>query len=70
MYPHTKIFTETFLATDETGKYTDVCHGNFGPPKILVRGIKNSWKIGPPDHYFLKILVRAWNYGPSENTLV
>ena len=40
------------------------CHGNFGP------GDQNSWKIGPPDHYFLKILVRAWNYGPSENTLV
>ena len=37
---------------------------NFGP------GDQNSWKIGPPDHYFLKILVRAWNYGPSENTLV
>ena len=37
---------------------------NFGP------GDQNSWKIGPPDHYFLKILVRTWNYGPSENTLV
>ena len=37
---------------------------NFGPED------QNSWKIGPPDHYFLKILVRAWNYGPSENTLV
>ena len=23
-HPHTKIFTETFLATDETEKYTDV----------------------------------------------
>ena len=34
---------------------------NFGP------GDQNSWKIGPPDHYYL---VHAWNYGPSENTLV
>jgi len=42
--------------------------------EILVRrnfgaGDLNSWKIGPPEHYFLKILVRAWIYGPSENTL-
>ena len=40
------------------------CHENFGP------GDQNSWKIGPPDHYFLKILVHAWNYGPNENTSV
>ena len=33
-------------------------------------GDQNTWKIGPPDHYFLKILVCAWNYGPSEDTLV
>ena len=37
---------------------------NFGP------GDQNFWKIGPPDNYFLEILVHAWNYGPSENTLV
>ena len=39
--------------------------------EILVRrkgpGDQNSWKIGPPDHDFLKILVRAWNYGPAEH---
>ena len=39
---------------------------NFGP------GDQDFWKIGPPtpDQNFLKILVRAGNYGPSENTLV
>ena len=42
----------------------ETCHKNFGPRD------QNSWKIGPPDHYFWKFLVRAWNYGPSENTLV
>ena len=33
---------------------------NFGP------GDQNSWKIGPLDHYFLKVLGRAWNYGRAE----
>ena len=32
---------------------TDVCHGNFGPAKILVRGTKIP-KIGPPDRIFAK----------------
>ena len=46
------------------------CNGNFGPAKILVRGTKIPGKFGPPDYYFLKILVRAWNNGPSANTWV
>ena len=45
-----------------------ICHGNFGPAKILVRGTKIPGKFGPPDYYFQKNLVRAWNNGPSANT--
>ena len=44
------------------------CHGNFGPAKILVWGTKIPGKFGPPDYYFQKMLVRAWNNGPSANT--
>ena len=46
------------------------CHGNFGLAKIVVRGAKIPGKFGPPDYYFQKILVRAWNNGPSANTSV
>ena len=46
------------------------CHGNFGPAKILVWGNKIPGKFGPPDYYFQKMLVCAWNNGPSANTSV
>ena len=48
---------------------TVVCHGNFGPQKILVRGTKIPRKLVRRT-LLMKILVRAWNYGPSESTLV
>ena len=44
--------------------------------EILVRrkfwsgGPKFPENFGPPDYYFQKILVRAWNNGPSVNTSV
>jgi len=31
-----------------TTNYIEVCHGNFGPAKKLVRGTKIPWKNGPP----------------------
>ena len=46
------------------------CHGNFGSAKILVWGTKIPGKFGPPDYYFQKILVRAWNNDPSAKTSV
>ena len=33
--------------------------------KILVRGTKIPGKFGPLDYHFQKILVHAWNNGPS-----
>ena len=38
--------------------------------EILVRGTKIPGKFGLLDYYFQKILVRAWNNGPSANTSV
>ena len=32
-----------------------LCHGNFGPAKILVRGTKIPGKLVRPDHFSLKI---------------
>ena len=58
------------LALVQFDKQEEACHRNFGPAKILVRGTKIPGKFGPPDYYFQKILVRAWNNGPSANTSV
>ena len=33
------------------------CHGNFGPPKILVPGPKLSAKLVRADNFFLKKMV-------------
>ena len=36
----------------------------------LSRKFWSGENFGPGDYYFQKILVRAWNNGPSSNTLV
>ena len=78
--PHTGVFNcdllwgavcvKTSNSVDEIKFTVDVLSRKFWSAKNFGPGDQNSWKIGPPDHYFLKILVRAWNYGPSGNTLV
>ena len=47
-----------------------LCHGNFGPAKILVRGTKIPGKVVPPDRNSLKNLVRVWNDGPGHRSTV
>ena len=45
------IYIGVYTAT--TGEWymcTEICHGNFGPAKILVRGTKIPEKFGPPDY--------------------
>ena len=49
------------------------CHGNFGPPKILVPGPKFSVKLVRADNIFLKKLVpiqKSWSAHTSAGSAV